>query len=103
MAFPFEAVPQFGPDPNNSTALMQSILSWFGIGRAPQEYMAGDANGDEAIDVADVVYIVNFLYKGEAAPSPYLAGDANCDGEVDLADVVYLINYLYRGGDPPPC
>jgi hypothetical protein len=82
---------------------MQSILSWFGIGRAPEEYTAGDANGDDAIDVADVVYIVNFLYKGEAAPSPYLAGDANCDGEVDLADVVYLINYLYRGGDPPPC
>jgi hypothetical protein len=103
MAFPFEAVPQVGPDPNNSVALMSNILSWFGIGRAPEEYVAGDANGDETIDVADVVYIVNFLYKGEAAPSPYLAGDANCDGEVDLADVVYLINYLYKGGDPPPC
>jgi len=103
MAFPFEAVPQVGPDPNNSVALMSSILSWFGIGRAPEEYMAGDANGDETLDVADVVYIVNFLYKGEAAPTPYLAGDANCDGTVDLADVVYLINYLYKGGDPPPC
>jgi hypothetical protein len=103
MAFPFEAVPQFGPEPNNSTALMSSILSWFGIGRAPEEYMAGDANGDETIDVADIVYLVNFLYRGEASPNPYLAGDANCDGEVNLADVVYLINYLYRGGDPPPC
>ncbi|MGB7060963.1 MAG: C25 family cysteine peptidase [Candidatus Zixiibacteriota bacterium] len=103
MAFPFEAVPQFGSEPNNSTTLMSSILSWFGLGRAPEEYMAGDANGDEAIDVADVVFLVNFLYKGEASPNPYLAGDANCDGEVNLADVVYLVNYLYRGGDPPPC
>jgi hypothetical protein len=103
MAFPFEAVPQIGPEPSNSTALMRQILSWFGLGRTAPEYMHGDANGDELIDVGDVVYLVNFLYKGDVPPNPVQAGDANCDGEVNLADVVYLINYLYRGGDPPPC
>lgn len=66
-------------------------------------YLCGDGNADGLVDVADVVYLVNFLYRGGDPPIPEEAGDANCDGIVDIADVVYLINYLYRGGDPPSC
>jgi hypothetical protein len=62
----------------------------------------GDPNGDGIIDPADVVYLINYLFKDGFAPEPFIAGDANCDGEVDPADVVYLINYLFRNG-PPPC
>ena len=66
-------------------------------------FMRGDANGDGVINVGDVVYLVNFLYRNGAPPVPLEAGDANCDGIVNIGDVVYLIKYLYRGGDPPPC
>ena len=66
-------------------------------------YMHGDANGDQIIDLGDVVYLVNYLYKGGPEPIPLEAGDANCDGEVDLEDIVYLINYLYKDGPAPPC
>ena len=62
----------------------------------------GDANGDYKITVSDVVYIVNYLFKGGPAPNPFLTGDANCDGKVTISDVVYLVNYLFKGG-PPPC
>jgi hypothetical protein len=65
-------------------------------------FLAGDANGDWVVDIADIVYLVNFLYKGGDPPEPMDAGDANCDGIVDVGDVVYLVNYLYKGG-PPPC
>lgn len=66
-------------------------------------YMPGDATGDGVINVADVVLLVNFLYRGGDPPNPIEAGDANCDGIVNVGDVVYLVNYLYRGGDPPGC
>jgi hypothetical protein len=66
-------------------------------------FLRGDANGDGAVDPADVVSLINYLFRGGAAPDPLAAGDANCDGAVDPADVVYLINYLFRGGDPPGC
>jgi uncharacterized delta-60 repeat protein len=66
-------------------------------------FLRGDANGDGVINVADVVYLVNFLYRNGDPPTPIEAGDANCDGIVNVADVVYLVNYLYRGGDPPGC
>jgi hypothetical protein len=66
-------------------------------------FVRGDANGDGVIDLADVVHLINFLYRNGVPPSPIEAGDADCDGMVDVADVVYLVNYLYRGGDPPGC
>jgi hypothetical protein len=65
-------------------------------------FLAGDANGDWIVDIADVVYLVNFLYRDGNPPDPMEAGDANCDGIVNVGDVVYLVNYLYKGG-PPPC
>jgi hypothetical protein len=65
--------------------------------------LRGDANGDGVINLADVVYLINYLYKSGFAPSPPDAGDTNCDGTVDLADVVNLINYLYKGGPAPGC
>ncbi|UCB51528.1 MAG: FG-GAP repeat protein, partial [Candidatus Zixiibacteriota bacterium] len=63
----------------------------------------GDANGDGQVNVADVVYLVNYLYRSGDPPGSTEDGDANCDGIVDVADVVFLVNYLYRSGDPPTC
>jgi parallel beta-helix repeat protein len=63
----------------------------------------GDANADGAVDPADVVYLINYLFRNGSPPDPIEAGDANCDGVVDPADVVYLINYLFRNGPPPGC
>jgi hypothetical protein len=65
------------------------------------DFLYGDANGDWVVDIADVVYLVNYLYRAGDPPIPLEAGDANCDGIVNVADVIYLVNYLYRGGDPP--
>jgi len=64
--------------------------------------LRGDANGDCKVMVSDVIYLVNYLFKGGPASNPVEAGDANCDDEVTVSDVVYLINYLFKGG-PPPC
>jgi parallel beta-helix repeat protein len=66
------------------------------------KYICGDANGDGKISVSDVVYCINYLFKGGPTPVPLQAGDANCDGKVTVSDVVYMINYLFKGG-PPPC
>jgi len=65
-------------------------------------YLRGDVNGDQTIDLGDVLHLISYLYKNGPAPDPLWVGDVNCDGLVDLGDVLYLINYLYKGG-PPPC
>jgi hypothetical protein len=72
------------------------------LGMAPvQTFICGDANGDQLIDVADAVYLLNYLYKGGAAPDPLDAGDANGDEIIDVADAVHILNYLYKGGPAP--
>jgi hypothetical protein len=63
----------------------------------------GDANGDGKLSVADVVYLIGFLFKGGPGPNPLLGGDANCDSKLSVADVVYIIGYLFKGGAAPPC
>jgi hypothetical protein len=64
-------------------------------------YLAGDPNHDGMVDVADVVYLINYLFLGGSEPDPFESGDANGDGQVDIGDVVYLANYLFLGGAPP--
>jgi len=66
-------------------------------------FICGDANGDGVIDIGDVVYVINYLFRDGLAPDPFEAGNVNGDGAVDIGDVVYLINYLFRDGDPPGC
>jgi bacillopeptidase F len=64
-------------------------------------YLAGDANGDAVVELADIVYLINYLYRSGPCPDPLAAGDPNADCVVELADLVYLINYLYEGGPAP--
>ena len=65
--------------------------------------LRGDANSDGIVDVGDVVYLINYLFKSGPAPVSLPSGDANCDSMVDVGDVVYLINYLFKNGPPPSC
>jgi hypothetical protein len=67
----------------------------------PGGYVAGDANADGIVNVGDVVYLINFVFKLGSPPFPYSAGDANCDYQANVADAVYLINHIFKGGDPP--
>ena len=63
----------------------------------------GDVNADCNINVSDVVYLINYMFKGGPAPKALSSGDVNCDGKVLVADIVYLINYLFKGGPKPAC
>lgn len=67
-------------------------------------HRSGDVNGDGLVNIMDIVYLIDYLYRGGPAPMPYeLAGDINCSRSVDLLDILYLIKYLYYSGPPPKC
>jgi hypothetical protein len=67
------------------------------------ECIPGDANADLAFNVADAVYLINYVFKGGPAPVPYAtcSGDPNADCAVNVADAVYMINYVFKGGPAP--
>ena len=66
-----------------------------------QLYVKGDVNQDNKVTIADVVFLVNYLFKG--GPEPYFlaSGDVNRDCQTTTADIVYLVNYLFKGGPLP--
>jgi hypothetical protein len=64
--------------------------------------VAGDADGSGAVDIDDVVYLINYIFGGGPPPQvDNCCGDADGSGAVDIDDVVYLINYIFGGGPPP--
>ena len=72
---------------------------------SPWDYR-GDINipgGDGVVDIGDVVFLINYLFKSGPVPNPLSEGDVNCDNVVDIGDVVTLINYLFKHGNVPKC
>jgi len=65
--------------------------------------LCGDASNDGKANATDVIYLVNYLFKGGQVPADMSAADVNHDGKVNVTDVIYLVNYLFKGGPPPAC
>jgi hypothetical protein len=57
----------------------------------------GDVNADAKINLADVIYLANYILKGGPSPIPLQSADVNCDGKYTLADVICLANYILKG------
>ncbi len=66
-------------------------------------FLRGDVNCDGIINLGDVIYLLNYLFKNGREPRIYAAGDVNCDDTIELGDVIYLLNYLFKDGPEPGC
>lgn len=65
--------------------------------------LTGDVNATGSITSSDIIYLVNFVFKGGAAPLPILeAGDVNCTSTISSADIIFLVGHVFKGG-PAPC
>lgn len=68
----------------------------------PCPVMMGDVNNDLVINTADLIYMVNYIFKSGPDPLPMrTVGDANCSGGLGGSDIIYLVNYIFKGGQPP--
>ncbi len=67
------------------------------------QFLRGDANASGDLTAADVVYLVNTVFKAGPNPVPVAAaGDVNCSGGMSSSDIIYLVNRVFKGG-PAPC
>ena len=65
--------------------------------------LTGDIDLSHALTSADIIALVNYVFKGDLPPLPCAAaGDVNCSGTVTTSDVIVLVNHVFKGG-PPPC
>lgn len=65
--------------------------------------LPGDVNISGAVNAADIIYLINAIFKEGPLPKPCMAAaDVNCSGSVNTTDVIFLINHIFKSG-PAPC
>jgi len=65
--------------------------------------LCGDINDDGNINILDITYMINYLYKDGPEPPSSEAADVDNSGTLNILDVTYLVNYLYKSGPDPFC
>lgn len=65
----------------------------------PQTATLGDANGSGAVDVADVVTVVNYSIGQDPKPFIFEAADVNADKSIDILDIIGIIKTIVRPND----
>lgn len=64
-------------------------------------YIPGDLNESWSATAADVVTLVNYVFKGGVIDVPICAAMLNGDDVVNTADILRLVGYQYKGAPPP--
>jgi hypothetical protein len=89
----------------NGATFNLGIGFWYGAAGAGGSCpiaMTGDVNVSGTLTSADIIYMVNFVFKGGPDPLPCSAtADVNCSGSVTSADVIYMVNHVFKGGIAP--
>ena len=58
-------------------------------------HTSGDVNGDGRVNVADLTYLIDFLFNGGAEPPVPETADLDHNGAVNVADVTELVRFLF--------
>jgi hypothetical protein len=83
-------------------AAMGAFLLFGATAFAQDKSDCGDVNDDGQMNIADLVYMIDWLYMGGPAPPDPSAAEVDLCNSTDIADIGYLVNYIYRDG-PAPC
>lgn len=67
----------------------------------PTFFTRGDCNGDGGFNVADAVYLLNYLFVSPTVLPCEDACDINDDGGLDISDPVNFLAHLFAGAAPP--
>ena len=66
------------------------------------EFVRGNVNNDERINLPDVQSILGYLFLGWATPECLDSADVNDNGNVSIEDPIFLLGHLFLGGEDPP-
>ncbi len=90
------------PDTAN---LDQADFNNDGIGDACCCNLRGDLNESGEINLSDLTFMIDAVWRGGPDPGCPSHGDINnSEGDMNISDVTFMIDFLFRGGGAPaPC
>ncbi|UCE19654.1 MAG: choice-of-anchor D domain-containing protein, partial [Gemmatimonadota bacterium] len=77
----------------------QVLLSGLGC---MDEGLLGDVNRDGAVDVVDVLVVVNYILGQVSLENAWCQADCNLDGFIDILDALGFVNVILEIGTCPP-
>ena len=60
--------------------------------------MPGDVNYDNEVNVADLVYLTDYMFRHGPPPLDLDAADVNGTCDIDITDVTYMASFMFRSG-----
>ena len=64
-------------------------------------FRRGDCNHDLALDLADGVFLLSYLFTGGMEPVCLSSCDPDANATLGIPDALYIFSYLALGGPPP--
>ena len=82
------------PNSDQRIELLNEIINFFDNGGAPN-WVLGDINQDESIDILDIIMVVDFILENYT-PSPVESwtSDLNQDGILDILDIMLIVQTI---------
>jgi len=81
-----------------------TVVTSYALGDGPgfaavyEPYPPGDVNLSRTVEAADIIFLVNYIFKGAAAPQFLTLGDVNRSCTISASDVIALVNFVFKSG-----
>lgn len=103
---------RFGTPPTNNTVviggLAYDVLQFIPaqvicmpVPTTHPSFVRFDCNDDGAANIADPIFLAEYLFLGGSPPPCFEACESNLDGTIDLADIVTQLGYHFTGSSVP--
>jgi hypothetical protein len=66
-------------------------------------YICADIDNNGSVDIADLNYLVDYMFTGGPLPAHIASRDLNCSGAGDISDLVFMVDWMFTGGPEPWC
>lgn len=65
-------------------------------------HRSGDINLDGFVNIADLSYLIDYIFRGGPKPTVMLLADVNGScGPANVIDLTYFVDFIFRGGPAP--
>ncbi len=62
------------------------------------DYICGDADGSGDVNIADLTYIVAYIFQGGPEPVKEEAADVDKSGNINVADLTGFVAFIFEDG-----
>jgi hypothetical protein len=82
-------------------SIVPTKVSGLITGLTEHAFRRADCNADGVFDLADTIFLEQYLFISGPVPPCLNACDMNNDGVIDIADPIFWLMYLFLMGSPP--